>query len=804
MTLVIFTSSPNGCYVYMDGFKIGTAPFTTQLDPGQYNFEYRKSGYDTVKKKFVIFAPEVMPAQSIFLSLSKSKEPPPEEEEEPEEEEKEYKVSVISAKAVGKEKLDVDFTVENKGNVRDKFYITIYHTTDPKFDVTETTSYCDPNERDNENFNNISNPYPDRIKYKIKSKKGNKIIKTGTIKSPKIEIEEPEPPESLPSWINVQESGIPAIKNYAVGNDEGTIIIRTDPERQGSLKIDNKNAKQNIPITLIGKEKAHKFEVTIAVHEPRIFVAKFKKGTQRTFVVKMVAKPIPDPLKDWWGFIDHVGKTAMTFFPSTLTSFQNVDSGKSAVGMPLIIPIASVAEDAAMVDTVLGKMEKEGTTQAVKAAPTLMKNLQAVTPKIAKLVGIIAATVGLHSFAEWTAKELPEKIEFSLADLMRNKEWEKAAELLPTYERLIDISSGFMEKSGWMIPFLDVIWEGYAESGRENLAIVKKRIEEGLADVGATEEGKEPGLLVFNVKGPDIFEVSNFEGVEFKYGSAIAVYEGEYKGIIRAPEYESANYTQFVNDGDTKIIDITLKKEEYLELIKVTFKVNVNCEIEVAGYETKNTVNQKAIFDLNAGWFRANFKKSGYKDQTFTFTLKTGEIPTYNIIMQKETVVNDVDVEEPPTETTPPPIEEDEDLGTVFIEMDHVGTIEIGDIKRENITSGYFTLVPGTYDIKASGEGYADEVRTVYLSKGENPPVFIVYSYLLPLPEVIPPEEIIERMLWRIDVNSSPSGGKILIDDQFTGEWTPAYIILNPGTYKVSVVKTGYIPAEKVITLEEE
>jgi len=870
MTLVIFTSSPNGCYVYMDGFKIGTAPFTTQLDPGQYNFEYRKSGYDTVKKKFVIFAPEVMPAQSIFLSLSKSKEPPPEEEEEPEEEEKEYKVSVISAKAVGKEKLDVDFTVENKGNVRDKFYITIYHTTDPKFDVTETTSYCDPNERDNENFNNISNPYPDRIKYKIKSKKGNKIIKTGTIKSPKWVKAPPPEIEELPAWVKETTEFKGLMANMPLESGQGSIFLSCDPEVLPKLYVNGKDEKVNTPVIIVGKVGVYEIELKHSSYKQRKFKVEIIAGKRRQLIISMVKKPIPEDENNWWnalgGFMKSLYGAKEPMTPHTLY----LETGKVVRGLPPIIGIA-------------------GPTAAAKtSAPGILTGVRNVlTSKwyIAGILTIFAITEFPQALmmAHWVLKDVPKSIRdniearfFALKDLF----WTIKTQLSEGKHNIAKINLGLAKTE---LDDLRTLLETGTIEGESvkaalesigayesTIAVLNTREAEYNLLLDQLKETKEPTGIKWNVLGPDTFTTDTWSDKTWKYGDVFDIGADWYRGMLKSEGYEdlaftvavepgkisTATYTMeltpgeipvekarliitirdtdtdelksaylwindikqsgyfssYTIDSDPGLINIRIERTGYEryeypveviagqkwegvfeitpitdvvpENVEIIFRTNEDCEIEIEGYITKFTENQKAAFNLPPGWYKAILRKDEYETKTFTFTVRVDSPESYPITLEKT---------EAPWE---PPEELPKEKSYLQFNITGPGIFTVSNFPDIEMGYGFVKeVMPGEYKGKISAEGFKSEEYTQFISEGETKIVDITLTQIIT--EELP-------VKWRVDVDSLPSGGKILIDGQFTGEWTPGYIILNPGMYMVSVVKTGYIPAEAEITLEED
>ena len=52
-----FTSEPSGAEVYVDGSYLGTTPIgSTTFDVGSYSAEFRRSGYDVVRRNFEVRA----------------------------------------------------------------------------------------------------------------------------------------------------------------------------------------------------------------------------------------------------------------------------------------------------------------------------------------------------------------------------------------------------------------------------------------------------------------------------------------------------------------------------------------------------------------------------------------------------------------------------------------------------------------------------------------------------------------------------------------------------------------------------
>lgn len=83
-----------------------------------------------------------------------------------------------------------------------------------------------------------------------------------------------------------------------------------------------------------------------------------------------------------------------------------------------------------------------------------------------------------------------------------------------------------------------------------------------------------------------------------------------------------------------------------------------------------------------------------------------------------------------------------------------------------------------------------DWLKNVYLAKGDTLTVSPIF-------EDIPPEDPITPITptnttKRVFITSNPDGAKILINGGFVGSWTPAFLDLERGMYKLTTTKTGY------------
>lgn len=103
----------------------------------------------------------------------------------------------------------------------------------------------------------------------------------------------------------------------------------------------------------------------------------------------------------------------------------------------------------------------------------------------------------------------------------------------------------------------------------------------------------------------------------------------------------------------------------------------------------------------------------------------------------------------------------------------------------------------GTYEVRLSKPGYLSETQNVFLKAGQHyvMRVFLVEGYE-PGPGPTPGPGPAPTA-WRYDITSTPSGAKIIVNDEFQDKWTPDYVILEPSAYYIlRVEKSGYYPAE--------
>ncbi len=142
-----------------------------------------------------------------------------------------------------------------------------------------------------------------------------------------------------------------------------------------------------------------------------------------------------------------------------------------------------------------------------------------------------------------------------------------------------------------------------------------------------------------------------------------------------------------------------------------------------------------------------------------------------------------------PVETTPvPPVVSKSHI--IFGITTTGATVYLDNQLMSVVPGQSYELDYGYHGLKLTMTGKQDWIKNVYLAAGDTLTVSPVFEDIVPVTPIIPvtPTPTTKRVY----INSNPSSSKILINDGFTGQWTPAYIDLEKGLYKLSFVKSGY------------
>jgi len=286
--------------------------------------------------------------------------------------------------------------------------------------------------------------------------------------------------------------------------------------------------------------------------------------------------------------------------------------------------------------------------------------------------------------------------------------------------------------------------------------------------------------------GADVF----VNDVLFTYPSNTVIGDldaGAYQIRVEKTGYESAEKRITVGEGEHR------KTEFELVPIEVpTEKGILAARSSPSGAEV--IIDEKVVtttpgeVELDPGSYSVTFKLDGYKDLTRTTIVKKGETVVLSVTLVEED-------EEEPTPPLPPPgkahivIDVTPDYAELWLGATLLGTLP---------PPGHYEtdMDPGSYDFTFKKAGYYETTRTAILRSDQTT---ILSVSLIRIPE--------KKKVWRVDVSAVDSDGyslsaKILVNDSFTGKWTPDYILLDPGDYVFKITKSGYYPAEIPLSLE--
>ena len=112
-----------------------------------------------------------------------------------------------------------------------------------------------------------------------------------------------------------------------------------------------------------------------------------------------------------------------------------------------------------------------------------------------------------------------------------------------------------------------------------------------------------------------------------------------------------------------------------------------------------------------------------------------------------------------------------------------------------------YSIGAGYHSIRIEKAGKKPWIKTVFCITGDSITVSPAFEDL-PVEDSAPPtidedlEEEIVPIVKRVFINSNPSGAKVLVNGSAVGQWTPCYLDLPEGYYKITTQKSGYSPYE--------
>jgi hypothetical protein len=116
-------------------------------------------------------------------------------------------------------------------------------------------------------------------------------------------------------------------------------------------------------------------------------------------------------------------------------------------------------------------------------------------------------------------------------------------------------------------------------------------------------------------------------------------------------------------------------------------------------------------------------------------------------------------------------------------------TIYIDEVETQVTPGVVYDFSPGYHGLRILSPGKLEWIKNVYLTSGDTLTVAPVFE--------VDPAATAAAIVGtsaetkRVYLNSNPQGAKIMLDGGFTGQWTPAYLDLARGFYRLQFLKSG-------------
>jgi len=214
------------------------------------------------------------------------------------------------------------------------------------------------------------------------------------------------------------------------------------------------------------------------------------------------------------------------------------------------------------------------------------------------------------------------------------------------------------------------------------------------------------------------------------------------------------------------LIFLISKKEEVPPEEKAY--VNINSILRANIYINDTYIGiTNSSYEINPGTYKLKLTKSGYYDYIESFTIVKGEIKTFNIVLEKTPVAEKTTINV-----------------NSFPEGAH---ILLNNLYYGN-TNASFEIDPGIYTLRLTLDGYFDYTGEFTIKEGE------IMTFNVVLDEI--------PMKSTINVNSSPTGAKIYLNNVYVGNTDRSYVI-DPGEYILELILNGYEKYAEVFSVVE-
>jgi len=414
---------------------------------------------------------------------------------------------------------------------------------------------------------------------------------------------------------------------------------------------------------------------------------------------------------------------------------------------------------------------------------------------IATLVG----STGFLMFVGFIKEEALQQFNMAMFNLIAAKDWEAADEMYSTYKAGVD--SIIAAYNGvFAIPILGdlmkAVYGSTAESANLQTLAFRKQIDAGLGIVVVpttltVETNVDPAEI--EIVGIDATFVSPFT----------TELEPETYGIVASKKgYYPKTAQAFVDKGIANLVTIALTA------IKEEVDPNMgHLQVEIRDRKTGATVKANLYIndvvekyhlsthpvDLKPGIYNLRIEEFGYEPQEDTVSVEKG----VRTIIKVELDKIPEEPKEPFVPYEPPPkipyIEPT--VGRLELTSTPTASVWITGEEVSPATPDVIELEQGYYDVVFKAEGYKEWKKNTLIKTGE------LSRLSVSLVAIEEPEPT--RLLAKVNVNTNPTGAKILINGEWTNKYTPDSVLLEPGQYELSLTKTGYIQAFVPLNLSE-
>ena len=437
--------------------------------------------------------------------------------------------------------------------------------------------------------------------------------------------------------------------------------------------------------------------------------------------------------------------------------------------------------------TATGRIALVSLQKALGKNPTLagrIANIDLAKGAIKTLLG----GAGLLLFVGFIKEEAIQQFNMAMFNLTRSGDWEAADKEFPIFKAGIEaINSSYdaMFAIPFFGPVLETIYKPIADSAELQVRAIRTQIDAGL------EAGETPTTITVTTNvDPAQAEIIGIEA-EFETPFTESIAPGSYSVQVSKEGFNPVAKTAIVKSGQDNPLSFTLTeitpapepKVGRLQLGVFAFKTGASIKgtLFIDDVAEKFHLHSYTI-DLDPGLYQLRVEEPLYEDFEDTISITKGEITDIRAELKK--IVEPPPIE-PPTE--PPPGEEPpltNTKGRLELSSDPEAKVFIAGKEVVSKTPATIELAQGFYDLVFKAAGHKDLRRSAVIKTGELTRLAVsLASEEIPTPGVLLPKVI---------VNSNPTGAKILINGEWTKEFTPSSVLLLPGEYELSLTKSGF------------